>query len=162
MRKTDNKCVCVSERWLKTLFYLVFTEFTQFLIISLVITIISGMVKDGLNRPRGFNKETYTWWSLLHLKRSDFICIKMTSFHFVLRQWSGLEKRKETWAGKVLQMCDLSALTGAWLNNHINEWTLNARPPDILDGRWMDTMTLFSSSFPISHFAHACVSSYKQ
>lgn len=74
----------------------------------------------------------------------------MTSFYFVSRQLSGLEKRKETWTGKVCQMCDLSALTGAWLNDHINEWSMNARPQTYWM-RWMDTVELFSSSFHILH-----------
>lgn len=77
------------------------------------ITIRSEIGKERLNRPIGFNKGAYTWLSQLHLKRSNFICIKMTSFYFVSRQLSGLEKRKETWTGQVCQMCDLSALTGA-------------------------------------------------
>ena len=123
------------------------------------ITIRSEIGKERLNRPIGFNKGAYTWLSQLHLKRSNFICIKMTSFYFVSRQLSGLEKRKETWTGQVCQMCDLSALTGAWLNNHIDEWSMNTIPRSIgweINGH---CGTIFQL---ISHFAHACVSSYKQ
>lgn len=44
-------------------------------------------------------------------------------------------------------MCDLSALAGAWLKNHINEWTLNVRPQTY----WMGDEWMLWHYFP-AHF----------